>query len=106
MLNVYVKEHSRETCLDLPKSYCKLKRYLPVGKLDLEILWSTPSLLFLFWYVDRWSMFRVGQHWWQFIQKAFQVKNVKQTKQNKNLHRSKKVGEQVGGIEWRTLSNG
>lgn len=41
--------------------------YLLDDKLDLEILWSTPSLLFLFWYVDRWSMPRGGQHWWQFM---------------------------------------
>lgn len=48
--------------------------YLLVGKLYLEILWSTPSLLFLVWFVDRWNIPRVGQHWWKFIQKAFHEK--------------------------------
>lgn len=34
------------------------------------------------------------------------MKQNKNAKENKNLHGNKKVGEQVGGIEWRMLPNG
>lgn len=46
-INIFIYTHIYKVKIYLSLGYL-------VGPLGLEILWSTPSLLFLFWYVNRW----------------------------------------------------